>query len=91
VLIAGTLFWNQLSEHEKGWLEEAVNNSIAYQRKLWLAAEIEAIEEVRKAGVQILQPEKEPFARRAEEVYRQYEDDDELYAIIQQIRKMKKS
>ncbi|MBT8323106.1 MAG: TRAP transporter substrate-binding protein [Eudoraea sp.] len=91
VLIAGTLFWNQLSEHEKAWLKEAVNNSIAYQRELWLAAEIEAIEEVRKAGVEILQPEKEPFARRAEEVYRQYEEDEELYAIIQQIRKMKKS
>ncbi|MBT8206171.1 MAG: TRAP transporter substrate-binding protein [Eudoraea sp.] len=91
VLIAGTHFWNQLSEHEKAWLEEAIDNSIAYQRKLWLAAEIEAIEEVRKAGVEILQPEKEPFARRAEEVYRQYEDDEELYAIIRQIRKMKKS
>ena len=91
VLIAGTHFWNNLSENEKGWLQEAVHNSIGYQRELWLAAEIEAIEEVRKAGVQILQPEKEPFAKLAEEVYRQYEDDEELYDIIQQIKKMKKS
>ena len=91
VLIAGTHFWNKLTKLEKGWLKEAVNNSIGYQRKLWLAAEIEAIEQVRKAGVEILQPEKEPFARQAEEVYRQYEDDEELYGIIQQIKKMKKS
>lgn len=91
VLIAGTHFWNKLSEDEKGWLKEAVNNSIRYQRKLWIAAEIEAIEEVRKAGVEILQPEKEPFARRAEEVYRQYEDDEELYGIIRQIKNMRKS
>ena len=91
VLIVGTQFWNKLSEYEKAWLKEAVNNSIGYQRKLWLAAEVEAIKEVRKAGVKILQPEKEPFAQRAEEVYRQYEDDEELYGIIQQIKKMKKS
>ena len=91
VLIAGTHFWNKLSEQEKGWFKEAANNSIGYQRKLWLAAEKEAIEEVRKAGVKILQPEKEPFAQRAEEVYRQYEDDEELYGIIRQIKNMKKS
>ncbi len=90
VLIAGTHFWNKLTDPERSWLKEAVINSIGYQRKLWLAAEIEAIEEVLKAGVEIIQPEKEPFAQRAEEVYRQYEDDEELYGIILQIKKMKK-
>lgn len=90
VLISGTDFWNKLSEQEKKWLKEAVDNSIEYQRKLWIEAEVEAIEEVRKAGVKIIHPEKEPFAQRAEKVFQQYEDDKELYGIIQQIRKMKK-
>ena len=80
-----------LSEQEKSWLKEAVSKSIEYQRKLWIEAETEAIEEVRKAGVEIIRPEKEPFAQRAEKVYRQYQDDEELYGVIQQIQKMKKS
>ena len=71
-------------------MKEAVDNSIEYQRKLWIEAEAEAIDEVRKAGVKIIHPEKEPFAQRAEKVFQQYEDDKELYGIIQQIRKMKK-
>ncbi len=91
VLIAGTNFWNKLTEREQGWLKEAVDNSIEYQRKLWLEAETKAIEEVRKAGVKIVHPKKTPFAQRSQKTYRQYDDDEELYAIIQQIQKMKKS
>lgn len=88
VLIAGTHFWNKLSEQEIKWLTEAVNNSIAYQRQLWAAAEEEALEEVQKAGVQIIRPEKEPFEKRAEKVYLQYQDNEELYAMIQEIKAM---
>lgn len=91
VLIAGTNFWNKLTEQEQGWLKEAVDNSIEYQRKLWLEAEAKAIEEVRKAGVKIVHPKKAPFVHRSQKTYRQYDDDEELYAIIQQIQKMKKS
>ena len=91
VLIVGTHFWNKLSEQEKRWLEATVHKSITYQRKLWIEAESEAIEAVRKAGVQVIYPKKEPFAQRAEDVYRQYEVDEEFYGIIQEIKKMKRS
>ena len=91
VLIAGTHFWRNLTEQEKRWLKETVSNSIIYQRKLWVEAETKAIEAVQKAGVEIIHPKKEPFAKQAEKVYRKYEVDEELYGIIQQIQKMKKS
>ena len=91
VLIAGTHFWSKLSEQQRGWLEASVRKSIAYQRKLWIEAEAEAIEAVRKAGVEVIYPKKGPFAQRAENVYRQYEVDDEYYGIIQEIRKMRGS
>jgi TRAP-type C4-dicarboxylate transport system substrate-binding protein len=88
VLIAGTHFWNNLSKREQAWLKEAVDNSIAYQRQLWAEAEAEALEEVKKAGVEIITPNKEPFVKRAEKVYEQYNNEKELYGIIQQIQTM---
>lgn len=89
VLIAGTQFWDKLSEEEKGWLNTAVDNSITYQRELWAQAEAKALSEVRKAGVQIIWPDKEPFMQRARNVYEQYKGEKELYPIIQQIQSMK--
>lgn len=89
VLIAGTHFWNKLSEKEKGWLNKAVDNSITYQRELWAEAEAEALREVRKAGVEIIRPDKEPFMQRAKKVYEQYKSEKELYPLIQQIQTMK--
>ena len=89
VLIAGTIFWDKLSEEEKGWMNTAVDNSITYQRELWAEAEAEALREVRKAGVEIIQPDKEPFMQRARNVYEQYKNEKELYPIIQQIQEMK--
>ena len=89
VLIAGTQFWDKLSEMEKGWLNTAINASIAYQRELWIEAEAEALREVRNAGVEILRPDKEPFMQRARNVYEQYKSEKELYPIIQQIQSMK--
>lgn len=91
VLIAGTLFYNKLSAQEQSWLNEAVENSIAYQRKLWAEAEMEALREIQKAGVQIIRPNKEPFMERVKGVYEQYKDEKELNGFINQIQKMKKS
>ena len=86
VLIAGTQFWDKLSDEEQGWLNEAVDNSITYQRKLWAEAEEKALKEVQKAGVEIIKPDKEPFMQRAEKVYEQYKNEKELYDLIQQIQ-----
>jgi TRAP-type C4-dicarboxylate transport system substrate-binding protein len=88
VLLVGTHFWEELSDQEQGWVQEAVAHSITYQRKLWAEAEIEALQEVKKAGVEIIPPDKRPFAQRAQQVYRQFEQDEELYGMIRQIQAM---
>ncbi|MAU26805.1 MAG: TRAP transporter substrate-binding protein DctP [Muricauda sp.] len=88
VLVAGTHFWDKLSTQEQAWLKEVVDNSIAYQRKLWAEVEAEALHEVKKSGVKIIRPDKEPFMKRAEKVYEQYKSEKELYPIIQQIQTM---
>ena len=89
VLIIGTHIWNQLSTQEKEWLQQAVNKSIIYQRKLWAIAEKEALEEVQKAGVTIIRPDKTLFSSNVENVYSQYKDDKDMMSLIDQIKKTK--
>lgn len=86
VLIAGTRFWEELTEQEKGWIREAADNSIAYQRELWARAEAEALEKVAAAGVEISRPDKEPFAEGSREAYQLYEADTTLGRLIRQIK-----
>ena len=36
VLIVSTHFWNRLSDKEKEWLQKSIDQSIPFQRKLWI-------------------------------------------------------
>jgi len=86
VLLAGTHLWDKLSEEEQGWLKQAVDNSVGYQRKLWAESEEEALAEVQKAGVEIIRPDKELFSEEVENIYEKYKDNKEMYQLIQDIR-----
>ncbi len=87
VLIIGTQLWNRLSKEERQWLQQAVDNSVLYQRILWAEAETEALAEVQKAGVKVVRPDKTLFSSRVESIYEQYKNDKEMYQLIQQIKK----
>jgi len=86
VLLAGTHLWNRLSPEEKGWLTQAVENSISYQRKLWMESEEEALLAVQQAGVTIIRPDKTLFSEKVKSNYEQYREDKELYNLIQEIQ-----
>lgn len=87
VLIAGTHLWEKLSSEEKKWLQQAVDNSVIYQRKLWAEAEAEALEEVQKAGVTVIRPDKTLFSKDVNGVYEQYSKDKEMLNLIERIKK----
>ncbi len=89
VLIIGTQIWNRLSKKEQKWLQEAVDNSVKYQRKLWAEAEKEALTEVQKAGVIVIRPDKTLFSEKVKGIYDQYKNDPEMYQLIQQIQNTK--
>jgi tripartite ATP-independent transporter DctP family solute receptor len=86
VLLTGTHLWNELSVQEQQWLKQAVDNSVIYQRKLWLEAENEAIEAVQKAGVEIIRPDKTLFSEKTKASLEKYKDDPEFYKMIQEIQ-----
>jgi len=86
ILVIGTVAWNRLTPQEQQWLQEAADEATDYQRKLWAEAEAEALAEVKKAGVEVTYPAKEPFAKSVQSLYKSYRSDKEIFDLIQQIQ-----
>ena len=86
VLIISTVVWNKLSDQEKEWLQEAANESVQRERVLWAKSEEESLAKVKAAGVEIIHPDKAPFAARVQGMIKSYESKPELYQLIQRIQ-----
>ncbi len=89
VLVVGTHLWNSLNEQEQELLQEAADRSVVNQRKLWAKSEKEALEAVQKEGVEVIYPDKEPFAEEVQSIYNAYRSNKEMYSLIQEIRNTK--
>lgn len=89
VLLISTHTWRKLNDQEKKWLQEATDESIIEQRKFWEESVKEALEEVQKAGVKILHPDKKPFVEKVQTMYDEYVSEKELYAYIKRIQAVK--
>lgn len=89
VLLAGTHLWEKLTEQEQIWLNESVEVSITYQRKLWMTSEQEALNAVQEAGVSIIKPDKSLFSSKLKGLLAQYESDKEMFEIIEAIQNTK--
>lgn len=61
VLIIGTHVWDKLSEEQQAWLNLAMQESTKFQRELWAQASQEALTEVTKAGVTVINADKSLF------------------------------
>lgn len=87
ILVIGTLTWNKLSEQERSWLMEAVEEATVLQRKLWENAEQEALIEIEKAGVQVSYPDKSLFEEKAKPMLQLLkEKNGHLYDLVQEIK-----
>ena len=86
VLLISTTVWNGLTGEEKAWLSAAVAASTVRQRVLWKEAVEEALSAVRDAGVEVVTPDRAPFAERVAPMFEAFRGDSELYDLIQRIR-----
>jgi len=89
VLIMGTHLWNDLNMQEQEWVQASATASVKYQRILWAAAEKEALQEVEKAGVEIIRPDKTHFQEKVVAMYQDYKDENEIYSLIERIQAVK--
>lgn len=88
-LLISTLIWNDLSPQQQKWLKEAAMESSEYQKTIWREAELEAMEEIQKAGVQVIYPEKELFRQKVEPMYEEFSQDPEMKKLIEEIQEIK--
>ncbi|MCY4171059.1 MAG: TRAP transporter substrate-binding protein [Bacteroidetes bacterium] len=86
VVLISTIIWNQLTPQQKQWVQQAADESAEYQKILWKAATDEALQKVQEAGVEIIYPDKTPFAERVAHLYEEYRDIPEIYSLIEEIR-----
>ncbi|WP_396600581.1 TRAP transporter substrate-binding protein [Algibacter sp. R77976] len=87
VLLIGTKFWNNLSEEEKIWVQEAADESAQAQKKFWNDSVEESMKIARAAGVEIITPEKALFAEESKSVVDEFvKEFPEMAAIVNQIK-----
>ena len=86
ILVMGKVAWDNLTPEEQGWLEEAAYEATIEQRKLWQAAEAEALKAVQEAGVEIIRPNKKLFFEATKSMLEDYRDRPEMYELIQRIQ-----
>ncbi len=73
IVIISSYVWNSLSVQEQSWLQQAMDEAVVFQRKLWVQATNEALEAVKAAGVEIIYPDKQPFMDVVQEMQKSYE------------------
>jgi len=84
ILLMSTVVWNALSPEEQNWLQEAVDESVEYQKRIWKEASDEALREVQRGGVEILYPDKAPFREAVREMHASYKGSP-IFDLIQEI------
>ena len=80
--------WNGLKPEFQQILQEAVDESVEYQRKIWAEAEESDMKIVEKAGVKVIYPDKKPFQESVQSVWKEFEGT-EIGELIKQIQEVK--
>ena len=84
ILLISTVVWKSLSDEQQQWLQESVDESVTFQRKLWKESTEHALAEVEKAGVEIIRPQKSGFQGAVKAMHESYRGT-QIYDLIQQI------
>lgn len=84
VLISSRV-WDALDVEQQNWLQQAVDESVSFQRELWQQDTQAALDAVAADGVQILRPDKTAFQANVQSMLQDYAESD-LGPLIRRIR-----
>ena len=87
VIVIGTHLWNSLSEQEREWVVEAMDQATVFQRKLWAEFTEESLRKVAEAGVEVLKADKRPFQESVRSLQQRVEGTP-LESLVKSIRKL---
>jgi tripartite ATP-independent transporter DctP family solute receptor len=87
VLLIGTKYWDNLSEEEKIWVQEAADESAQAQKVFWNESVEESMKVATEAGVEVIIPEKSLFADKSKSVVEGFvKEYPEMAPIVNQIK-----
>lgn len=87
VLLIGTKYWESLSEQEKVWVQEAADESAQAEKVFWNESVEECMTIAKKAGVEVIIPEKSLFAEKSKSVLEEFiKEYPEMAPIVKQIK-----
>ncbi|BFM19517.1 TRAP transporter substrate-binding protein [Gilvimarinus japonicus] len=87
IVLISSYIWNHLNAQQQQWLQQAMDEAVVYERKLWAESTAEALAAVEAAGVTVIRPDKKPFMERVEPMHESYKGT-ELYDLIQTFKAM---
>ncbi|MFP4282925.1 MAG: TRAP transporter substrate-binding protein [Verrucomicrobiota bacterium] len=73
MLIMSDAIWQLLPTHVQAWIEQAVAESVDYQREVWDAYVETSLNELAANGVDIYRPDKAPFQAAVAAMYEDFE------------------
>ncbi|WP_298551493.1 TRAP transporter substrate-binding protein [uncultured Algibacter sp.] len=87
VLLIGTKYWDKLTEEEKQWVQEAMDESVQAQKRFWNESVEESMATAKAAGVEVIIPEKSLFQEQSKSVLEAFmEEHPEMNDLINQIK-----
>lgn len=89
VLVISTVIWNELTDQEKEWIQEAALESYEYQKVLWKESTEESLKLVQEEGVTVIYPDKQPFEEKVQSLLEEYKAEEEIYNLIKKIKDVK--
>jgi tripartite ATP-independent transporter DctP family solute receptor len=87
ILVISTKVWNKLTPQFQQILQEAVDESVEYQRKIWTEAEQNDLKSVQDAGVKVIHPDKQPFRDSVRKIWDEF-NGTEIGELIKQIQEV---
>ncbi|ODT66344.1 MAG: C4-dicarboxylate ABC transporter [Pelagibacterium sp. SCN 63-23] len=86
VLVVSKVIWDGLDADVQQAMRDAAKESVAYQRELWAAKEVESKAAVEALGATINEVDKTPFIEAMQPVYDKYVTDPELQDLVARIQ-----
>ena len=87
ILMISTRVWSHLTPEQQRVLQEAADESVQYQRKIWAEAEEKDLQTVQAGGARVIRPDKGPFRASVQSVWNQFEGT-EMGELIRQIQEV---
>lgn len=87
IVLMSTVVWQSLSLQEQQWLQQAIDESVEHQKKLWQESTEHALREVQQSGVKVIYPNKQPFQQAVQELHASYQGTS-IYELLQAIQRI---